>query len=272
VAESALRCPKETSSDLVRRRSRPGINSVLGAATIRACLSGVEVLGIQDGFSGLMEGTSTTSPRCRSPTRAASTSGAAPTSASRARTRRRIRRTSTSRSPRSTASGSTSSSPSAATTRPTAPTAGHRFARRAPRRPCPKTIDNDLDLRTTSAPSLQTARDWGRDRPQLMVDAKTTSRWYFVIAMGESGTPRARDREGGRRDAHAHPGGVHRRARAFEDDRGHAGGAIVKRLAYGRAGRGGVLAEGLVEILPRAISRSSRSSSATRTITSGSRR
>src|SRR6516165_6827512 len=34
----------------------PGINSVIGAATIRACLSDVEVIGIQDGFRWLMEG------------------------------------------------------------------------------------------------------------------------------------------------------------------------------------------------------------------------
>src|SRR3954470_17358372 len=34
----------------------PGINSVIGAATIRACLSKVEVLGIHDGFKWLMEG------------------------------------------------------------------------------------------------------------------------------------------------------------------------------------------------------------------------
>src|SRR6476646_8008854 len=34
----------------------PGINSVIGAATIRACLSNVEVVGIQDGFRWLMEG------------------------------------------------------------------------------------------------------------------------------------------------------------------------------------------------------------------------
>jgi 6-phosphofructokinase len=34
----------------------PGINSVIGAATIRAELSGVEVLGIQDGFQWLMQG------------------------------------------------------------------------------------------------------------------------------------------------------------------------------------------------------------------------
>src|SRR6476469_6935795 len=34
----------------------PGINSVIGAATIRACLSNVEVLGIQDGFKWLLKG------------------------------------------------------------------------------------------------------------------------------------------------------------------------------------------------------------------------
>src|SRR5579863_8264380 len=34
----------------------PGINSVIGAATIRACLSNVEVLGIQEGFKWLMTG------------------------------------------------------------------------------------------------------------------------------------------------------------------------------------------------------------------------
>ena len=34
----------------------PGINSVIGAATIRAVLDGVEVLGIQDGFKWLMQG------------------------------------------------------------------------------------------------------------------------------------------------------------------------------------------------------------------------
>src|SRR5579871_5253500 len=34
----------------------PGINSVIGAATIRACVSGVEVLGIRDGFKRLMQG------------------------------------------------------------------------------------------------------------------------------------------------------------------------------------------------------------------------
>src|SRR5512147_1918189 len=34
----------------------PGINSVIGAATIRGVLSGAEVLGIRDGFQWIMEG------------------------------------------------------------------------------------------------------------------------------------------------------------------------------------------------------------------------
>ena len=34
----------------------PGINSVIGAATIRARLSGTEVLGVHDGFRWLMAG------------------------------------------------------------------------------------------------------------------------------------------------------------------------------------------------------------------------
>jgi 6-phosphofructokinase 1 len=34
----------------------PGINSVIGAATIRAALDGIEVLGVRDGFEWLMRG------------------------------------------------------------------------------------------------------------------------------------------------------------------------------------------------------------------------
>ena len=34
----------------------PGINSVISAATIRALLQGVDVLGIRDGFDRLMKG------------------------------------------------------------------------------------------------------------------------------------------------------------------------------------------------------------------------
>jgi 6-phosphofructokinase 1 len=50
----------------------------------------------------------------------------------------------------------------------------------------PKTIDNDLDLPPhIDTFGFQSARHYGVDIVKnLMVDAKTTSRWYFVIAMG----------------------------------------------------------------------------------------
>src|SRR5438874_9338819 len=50
----------------------------------------------------------------------------------------------------------------------------------------PKTIDNDLDLPPyVDTFGYQTARHHGVEIiKNLMVDAKTTSRWYFVIAMG----------------------------------------------------------------------------------------
>src|SRR5579884_4121240 len=66
---SMANCTKQMSeSRAVRQESKlaivvgggpaPGINSVIGAATIRACLSDVGVLGIQDGFQWLMAGDS----------------------------------------------------------------------------------------------------------------------------------------------------------------------------------------------------------------------
>jgi 6-phosphofructokinase 1 len=50
----------------------------------------------------------------------------------------------------------------------------------------PKTIDNDLDLPPhVDTFGFQSARHYGVDIVKnLMVDARTTSRWYFVIAMG----------------------------------------------------------------------------------------
>jgi 6-phosphofructokinase 1 len=34
----------------------PGINSVIGAATIRAAVEGIEVIGVRDGFKWIMAG------------------------------------------------------------------------------------------------------------------------------------------------------------------------------------------------------------------------
>mgnify|MGYP000316902046 CR=1 FL=1 len=47
---------KEKLAILVGGGPAPGINSVISAATIRALLQGMEVLGIRDGFDRLMFG------------------------------------------------------------------------------------------------------------------------------------------------------------------------------------------------------------------------
>jgi len=116
----------------------------------------------------------------------------------------------------------------------------------------PKTIDNDLDLPPDVCTfGYQTARHVGVDIVQkLMVDAKTTSRWYLVIAMGRKAGHLAL--------------GIGKAAGATvtlipEEFGGSARlsvivdtlvGSIVKRLSYGRQDGVAVLAEGLVEILP----------------------
>ena len=77
----------------------------------------------------------------------------------------------------------------------------------------PKTIDNDLDLPPyVDTFGYQTARHYGVEIVKnLMVDAKTTSRWYLVIAMGrKAGHLALGHRQGGRRDADDDPRGVHR--------------------------------------------------------------
>ena len=47
---------RRTLAILVAGGPAPGINSVIGAASIRACLSNISVVGILDGFSWLMKG------------------------------------------------------------------------------------------------------------------------------------------------------------------------------------------------------------------------
>jgi 6-phosphofructokinase 1 len=112
----------------------------------------------------------------------------------------------------------------------------------------PKTIDNDLDLPAhVDTFGFQSARHYGVEIVKnLMVDARTTSRWYFVIAMGRKAGHLAL--------------GIGKAAGATltlipEEFAGRAvrlkplvdtlAGAIIKRLSYGRRDGIAVLAEGL---------------------------
>jgi ATP-dependent phosphofructokinase / diphosphate-dependent phosphofructokinase len=235
----------------------PGINSVIGAATIRASLAGVEVLGINDGFRWLMEGDTsrvtalTIGDTSRIHFRGGSHLG--------------ISRANPTRSPELlerclgtldrlgvgmlvTIGGDDTCFSAASLAK--ASNGQLRVVH------VPKTIDNDLDLpQDVFTFGFQTARHIGVEIVKnLMVDAKTTSRWYFVVAMGrkaghlalgigkaagatltlipEEFTARAPEKPV--------------RLKEIVDT---LAGAVIKRLSQGRSDGVAVLAEGLVEVV-----------------------
>jgi 6-phosphofructokinase 1 len=232
----------------------PGINSVIGAATIRACLSGIAVLGIRDGFQWLMRGVAEQVRKldieavsrihfrggsCLGTARANPTKDPATLEAT-VSTLRRLGVT------QLITIGGDDTAFSAM--RIAAHSQGSVRVVHVP-----KTIDNDLDL-PAWIPTFgyQTARHVGtgivRD---LLTDAQTTSRWYFVVAMGRKAGHLAL--------------GIGKAAGAtltvipeeFPDKRipmrtivDVLTGSIIKRLAYGRSDGVAVLAEGLVEHIP----------------------
>jgi 6-phosphofructokinase 1 len=235
---------------LVSGGPAPGINSVISAATIRAVLEGVEVHGIRDGFEWIMQGDVdhvvplTIDAVSRIHFRGGSHIG--------------ISRANPTRNPRHLENivhslrrldvsqlitiGGDDTAFSAM-----------KLEQQAEGRirvvHVPKTIDNDLDLPAhVDTFGYQTARHYGAEIVKnLMVDAKTTSRWYFVVAMGRKAGHLAL---GIGKAAGAtltlipeEFGGQRVRLKAIVDT---LVGAIIKRLSYGRRDGVAVIAEGLV--------------------------
>src|SRR6266581_464623 len=186
----------------------PGINSVIGAATIRARLEGLDVLGVRDGFEWLMQGDiEHVMPLGIQEVSRIHFRGGSHIGISRAN-----------------------------------PTTD------------PALLENSLvSLLRLNATDLitigfQTARHYGVEIVKnLMVDARTTSRWYFVIAMGRKAGHLAL--------------GIGKAAGAtltlipeeFEGTRVRLKtivdtlvGSIIKRHSYGRRDGVAVIAEGLV--------------------------
>jgi 6-phosphofructokinase 1 len=165
----------------------PGINAVIGAATIRAALEGVEVLAIEDGFERIMEGDiSRVRPLTIENTSRIHFRGGSYIGISRANptaspevletTVRSLVRLGVGHLITIGGDGTLYSA--------------SRLEQQAAGRlrvvHVPKTIDNDIDLPAhVDTFGYQTARHVGVDVVKtLMIDAKTTSRWYFVITMG----------------------------------------------------------------------------------------
>jgi 6-phosphofructokinase len=165
----------------------PGINSVIGAATIRAVLEGVDVLGIRDGFEWLMQGNVEHVEELRIEEvsrihfRGGSYIGisrANPTNDPRHLENTVISLLRLNVEELITIGGDDTAF--------SAMKLQEKSGGRIRVVHVPKTIDNDLDLPPDiDTFGYQTARHIGVDIVKnLMVDAETTSRWYLVIAMG----------------------------------------------------------------------------------------
>ena len=165
----------------------PGINSVIGAATIRCCLEDVEVVGIRDGFESIMLGNIdhvtplTIDAVSRIHFRGGSvigTSRANPTTDSKL-----LENVITSLLRLNVSQLITIGGDDTAFSAMQLERAGAGRLRVVH---VPKTIDNDLDLPShVETFGFQTARHHGVEIVKnLMVDAKTTSRWYFLVTMG----------------------------------------------------------------------------------------
>jgi ATP-dependent phosphofructokinase / diphosphate-dependent phosphofructokinase len=234
---------------LVAGGPAPGINSVIGAATIRAALEGIEVVGIRDGFEWVMEGDIdhitplTIDAVSRIHFRGGSYIG--------------ISRANPTTDPRYLENvvisllrldvvrlitiGGDDTAYSAMKVQ-------ERGGGRIHVVHVPKTIDNDLDLPPmVNTFGFETARHFGAEIVKnLMVDAKTTSRWYFVIAMGRKAGHLAL---GIGKAAGAtltlipeeFPKPI--RLKTIVDT---LVGAIIKRLSYGRRDGVAMIAEGVV--------------------------
>jgi 6-phosphofructokinase len=238
---------------LVAGGPAPGINSVIGAATIRAIVEGIEVIGIKDGFKWIMEGDIshikelTIHNVSRIHFRGGSYIGISRSNPT--KDKKHLENSVTSLLRLNVDKLITIGGDDTAFS---ALKVDEMAAGRIKVVHVPKTIDNDLDL-PHGIPTFgfQTARHIGVEVVKnLMVDAQTTSRWYFIISMGRKAGHLAL--------------GIGKAAGATltlipEEFPGKTiklshivdilVGAIIKRMSYGRTDGVAVLAEGLVEHL-----------------------
>ncbi len=234
----------------------PGINSVIGAATIRASLSGHEVLGIRDGYQWIMKGDlSKTRPLDIQSVSRIHFRGGSCLGTSRANPTKDPKHLKTAVESLAALDVGYLISIGGDDTAFSAMNLAKQSAGALKVVHVPKTIDNDLDL-PEGIPTFgyQTARHVGTGLVQdLLTDAQTTSRWYFVVAMGRKAGHLAL--------------GIGKAAGAtltiipeeFATERISLDrmadilvASVIKRLAYGRPDGVAVLAEGLVEHLDEA--------------------
>lgn len=244
---------RTTMGILVGGGPAPGINSVISAATIRGILGGCDVVGLLDGFKWLMEGsTGQVRPLSIEEVSRIHFQGGSCLGTSRANPTKSAEHLDTVLFALSSLGVTRLITIGGDDTAYSAMKLEERAGGRLQVVHVPKTIDNDLDL-PYGIPTFgfQTARHVGvQIVKNLMVDARTTTRWYLVVTMGRKAGHLAL--------------GIGKAAGATltiipEEFRERPVrlrrlvdvllGAMVKRMDQGRADGVAVLAEGLIEIL-----------------------
>jgi ATP-dependent phosphofructokinase / diphosphate-dependent phosphofructokinase len=235
---------------LVAGGPAPGINSVIGSATIRAALHGVEVIGIRDGFEWIMRGdTAHATTLSIDEVSRIHFRGGSHLGISRANPNREPDGLDNSLGALKSLGVSRLITIGGDDTAFSAMKLEERAGGRIQVVHVPKTIDNDLDLPAhVDTFGYQTARHFGVEIVKnLMVDARTTSRWYFVVAMGRKaghlalGIGKA---AGATLTLIPEEFGASRPR--FAEIVDTLVGAIVKRLRHGHRDGVAVIAEGLV--------------------------
>ena len=226
-----------------------GINSVIGAATIRSILEGVDVLGIRDGFEWIMQGnTDHVIPLSIDAVSRIHFRGGSMIGISRANPTKDPKHLENSVEALRRLNVSQLITIGGDDTAFSAMKLAEQSAGRIRVVHVPKTIDNDLGLPPhVDTFGFQTARHVGVELVKnLMVDAFTTSRWYIVISMGRKaghlalGIGKA---AGATLTLITEEFGERIRFAAIVDT---LAAAIIKRLSEGRRDGVAVVAEGVV--------------------------
>jgi 6-phosphofructokinase 1 len=246
--------PKEKLGILVGGGPAPGINSVISAATIRAILQGVEVLGIRDGFDRLMKGRlEDIRPLQLGDVSRIHFSGGSLLGSSRANPTNKDEDLAMVVESLHRLGVTQLITIGGDDTAYSAMKVSEKAAGKLRVVHVPKTIDNDLDLDpSVDSFGYNTARHLGVELVKnLMVDAKTTSRWYFVVAMGrKAGHLALGIGKAAGATLTVIPEEFPRNKPTLRILVDILAGALIKRLAEGRRYGVAVLAEGLAEGLP----------------------
>ncbi len=245
--------PPTSVGILVGGGPAPGINSVISAATIRSIVGGCDVIGIFDGFKWLMDGSmSHVKPLLSEEVSRIHFRGGSLLGTSRANPTKKAELLEQVLSTLARLGITRLITIGGDDTAYSALKLEERAAGRLSVVHVPKTIDNDLDL-PHGIPTFgfQTARHVGVEIVKnLMVDAHTTSRWYFVVTMGRKAGHLAL---GVGKAAGATvtliPEEFRQRPAKLATLVDTLAAAIIKRASEGRFDGVAVLAEGLVEVL-----------------------